>query len=48
VQAPAFCKRKVFAVEAVLEGVGVAGLAAALSFYRLFGWNNSVLSCGHV
>jgi hypothetical protein len=23
-------------------------VAAALSFYRLFGWNDSALSCGHV
>jgi len=35
-------------VAAQLEGVGVAGLTAALSFYRPFGWNNSVCSCGHI
>jgi hypothetical protein len=47
-EAPAFCKGEVFGVEAVFIGVGIAGLAAAISFSRLFGWDNSVWACGHV
>ena len=46
-QAPAFGKREVFGVEAVLECVGVAGLAAAFSFCRFFGWNDRVWKSGH-
>ena len=35
-------------VAAQLDCIGVAGLAAALFSYRLSGWINKVLSCGHV
>jgi hypothetical protein len=31
----------------MLVGIGITGLAAALSFYRPFGWNKVVLFWGH-